>query len=341
MKNKTLEQGLFFSMTNEFLNVYLPKQAMRSMNTVSAYQDGLTVFRRYVNQVKKLSLKKFKFSDCTHDFLLEYLTYLKNSGCAETTCNNRLAAVRAYLWYVSDGDVSMQSVALGAAKVPLLKAPKKLREVLSAEESAALLAAPPDTKCGLRDRTMLVLLYDTAVRAGELVGICIGSLELGASIPFIRIHGKGDKERIVSVTDKTVGHLKRYISRFHPDSSLDTPLFYTVIKGKLGPMSVGNVERIVKKYADKIRPGHPTLPEKVYPHMLRRTRATNLYQNGVELELVARILGHASTETTRIYATPSLEMMRDAMGKTVNGIPEETPQWLDDEEELARLCGLR
>lgn len=341
MKNKTLEQGLFFSMTNEFLNVYLPKQAMRSMNTVSAYQDGLTVFRRYVNQAKKLSLKKFKFSDCTHDFLLEYLTYLKNSGCAETTCNNRPAAVRAYLWYVSDGDVSMQSVALGASKVPLLKAPKKLREVLNAEESAALLAAPPDTKCGLRDQTMLVLMYDTAVRAGELVGICMGSLELGASIPFIRIHRKGDKERIVSITDKTVGHLERYISRFHPDSSLETPLFYTVIKGKLGPMSVGNVERIVKKYADKILPDHPTLPEKVYPHMLRRTRATNLYQNGVELELVARILGHASTETTWIYATPSLEMMRDAMGKTVNGIPEETAQWLDDEEEIARLCGLR
>ncbi|KNY28169.1 integrase family protein [Pseudobacteroides cellulosolvens ATCC 35603 = DSM 2933] len=75
--------------------------------------------------------------------------------------------------------------------------------------------------------------------------------------------------------------------------------------------------------------------------MFRRTRATNLYQNGVELELVSRILGHASTQTTRIYATPSIEMMKEAMGASVNGIPEEQPLWLKDEEELARLCGLR
>ena len=57
-------------------------------------------------------------------------------------------------------------------------------------------------------------------------------------------------------------------------------------------MSTGNVERILNKYAEKIRPVHPGLPQKLYPHMLRRTRACGLYQNGVELELVSRILGH-------------------------------------------------
>ncbi len=86
---------------------------------------------------------------------------------------------------------------------------------------------------------------------------------------------------------------------------------------------------------------HPHLPEKVYPHMFRRTRATNLYQNGVELELVSRILGHTSTQTTRIYATPSMEMLNKAMGATTAGIPEEEELWLNDESELARLCGIR
>ena len=75
-------------------------------------------------------------------------------------------------------------------------------------------------------------------------------------------------------------------------------------------MSVGNVERIINKYTRIIRPEHPGLPEHCYPHMVRRTRATNLYQDGTELELISRILGHSSTETTRIYAIPSVEMMR-------------------------------
>jgi hypothetical protein len=61
--------------------------------------------------------------------------------------------------------------------------------------------------------------------------------------------------------------------------------------------------------------------------MFRRTRATNLYQNGVELELISTILGHASTQTTRIYATPSMKMLKEAMGTTTEGIPEEEPLW--------------
>lgn len=74
--------------------------------------------------------------------------------------------------------------------------------------------------------------------------------------------------------------------------------------------------------------------------MLRRTRATNLYQDGTELELVSRILGHSSTETTRIYAVPSIEMMRKAM-ETGSLSTDEKPLWPDDEEEMARICGLR
>lgn len=75
-------------------------------------------------------------------------------------------------------------------------------------------------------------------------------------------------------------------------------------------MSPGNVERFIKQYVESARTGCPQMPLKVYPHMFRRTRATDLYQNGVELELVSRILGHSSTETTKVYAKPSIKMLR-------------------------------
>ncbi|WP_395023416.1 phage integrase SAM-like domain-containing protein [Robinsoniella sp. RHS] len=70
---------------------------------------------------KHLSIRKFRFDDCTHDFLLDYIAFLKYSGCAERTCNNRLAALRAYLWYAADRDISLQSIALTASKVPFLR----------------------------------------------------------------------------------------------------------------------------------------------------------------------------------------------------------------------------
>jgi len=119
---------LFFSRTNDFLNIYLPSQAVRSACTVKTYLDGLTVFRRYVTDTRKISMNKFRFSDCTHDFLLDFMAHLRDRGCKESTCNNRLAAVKSYLWYAADGDVSLQSIALGASRVPFMKETKPIRE---------------------------------------------------------------------------------------------------------------------------------------------------------------------------------------------------------------------
>ena len=341
MKNDPLNKALFFSKTNDFLNVYLKNQAMKSDNTVHTYQDGLTIFRRYLSKEKKISIGKFRFEECTHDFLLEYMAYLKDKGCAAGTCNNRLAAVRAYLWYVADGDISMQSIALAASKVPFIKGTQKIKETINPDDLAALLAAPSDkTNLGIRDKTILILLYDSAIRVSELRGLTTESLKLNETIPYIRVHGKGDKERIVSITDKTAEHLKRYLRRFHSEMDSKCPLFYTVIKGNLSAMSTGNVERILNKYAEMIRPEHPDLPQKLYPHMLRRTRACGLYQSGVELELVSRILGHTSTQTTRIYASPSIEMLKTAMENSCVDMSE-AAEWIDDEEELARICGVR
>jgi site-specific recombinase XerC len=90
-----------------------------------------------------------------------------------------------------------------------------------------------------------------------------------------------------------------------------------------------------------IRHNYSEMPEKVHPHMFRRTRATNLYQSDIELELVSRILGHSSTQTTRIYAKPSLEMIKSAMDKSNPELNAEQPLWPDSEEEFARICGLR
>ena len=340
MRTRTFKD-LFFSRTHEYLDVYLAVQCSRSPHTIKAYRDALTVFRRYVTS-QGLSLRTFGFEDCTRDFLLGFMEYLQESGYEKSSCNQRLAAVKSYMWFVADGDITWQQNALMVSRVPFLRTADKERETLSEDCLTALFLAPGKDKRGVRDATIMILLYDSAVRLSELLGLRVSDVNLQKTIPYLRIRGKGDKERIVSISDHAAGHLRNYLDLFHdPVSSVTDYLFYTIIHGKDHVMSPGNVARIINKYADIIRPFHPDLPERVHPHMFRRTRATDLYQSNIELELVSRILGHSSTQTTRIYAKPSLEMLKAAMDKSNPELNAEDPIWPDDEDEFARMCGLR
>ena len=107
-------------------------------------------------------------------------------------------------------------------------------------------------------------------------------------------------------------------------------------------MSVGNVQRIIKKYAAQVSEAGIDLPASVYCHMFRRTRATNLYQDGIAIELVSTVLGHARTDTTKnYYANPSVEQLRETMESVPSPVSDETPMWEGNEDEMARYCGLR
>ena len=268
MKDKSFDE-LFFSKTHEFLDRYLTSQCSRSPHTVKAYHDALTVFRRYVTS-QGISLKKFGFEDCTRDFLLGFMEYLQKNGYAKSSCNQRLAAIKSYMWYVADGDITWQQDALMVSKVPFLRKPDKERATLSEECLKALFTAPDKNKRGIRDSTIMIILYDSAVRLSELIGLKVSDVNLQKKIPYLRIRGKGDRERIVSISDNAASHLRNYLDLYHgPNSLLTDSLFYTVIHGEPHPMSPGNVARIIDKYVRIIRPSHPDLPEKVHPHMFR------------------------------------------------------------------------
>ena len=344
---KTLDKKLFFSMTLDFLNVYIPQDSPSS-KTVKTYRDGLTVFRRYVCEEKHLSIRRFRFDECTFDFVLDYRNWLLDDRKqARSTVNNRLAAIKSYVRYASARDVTLQQVFLSISEVPFLRIEKKILPIIEDTETLkAFLDSPPNTRTGCRDTMILSVLFDTMIRADELIRISIGDLCMNAGIPYILIHGKGNKERTVSLSEKVIPLIKEYMKEFHRSSAdiPDFPFIYTVSHGEVHRMSERNVERIVKKYADITRQKYPSLPDPVYPHMLRRTRGTGLYRDGVPIEAIAVAMGHANVQTTRDhYAFPSLEQKRAAMekGTGVISIGNEEPEWPDDEDELARLCGLR
>ena len=340
---KKNNSNLFFSMTYEFLEIYMVKQVGRSLDTIKSYRDALSIFRRYILNELNISIAKFRFAECTRSCIFGFLGYLEARGNKPGTRNQRLAAIKSYLWFAADKDVTLQSIALEVSRIPQCKNPQTDKYVLSEIALNTIFNQPANTRMGLRDRTIMILLYDSAIRLAEMLNIRINDICLSETNPYVRIMGKGSKERVVAINTKTAKHIKQYLDvyrlRDNPDSNL---LFYTIIKSKAGKMSEGNVERFIQQYADKARETCPDIPQRVYPHMFRRTRATNLYQNGVELSLVSRILGHAFLKTTQRYAKPSLTMMRKAMDAVqVHQMADEKPLWVGSEEEMAKLCGLR
>ena len=338
-KNKQSE--LFFSLTWDFLNEYLPKQAGHSSSTIESYRDSLTLFRRYLTEDRHKSIGTFKFSDCTKDCVYGFRDYLAQNGSKPSTINVRVTALRSYLFYAADKDISIESIAIAVSKIIPCKKIQTEKKVLSEDALAAIIEAPPLTKMGMRNRAILITLYDSAMRLDELLSIRLCDVNLSSEYPCILLNGKGNKERQAQLSEKSAGHLKQYLQVFHANSPYDAYLFFTTIKGKSGKMSSGNVQRIIKQYADLARKTCSDVPESVHPHMFRRTRATNLYQDGVALELVSTILGHKRLETTKIYAKPSLGQIYESMESVPTPVSDEQPLWVGNEDEMARLCGLR
>ena len=345
MKIRGNYQGtLFFSMTLEYLDIFMPNQLGRSPQTIKAHRDTLSVFRRFLHDEKRSPIKQFLFQEVTPTLIQDFILYLKAKGNSASTCNRRLTSLRSYLWFASDRDVALQSVALRIAKIPLCKESQKEKMVLSQDAFTSILLQPSNSKMGLRDRTIMILLYDSAIRLDELLSLTVRDVVLTRGDPYIRVEGKGNKERVVAITEMTAAHIQEYIRVYHPfPKDIQAFLFYTRIKGRSGKMSEGNVERFIKQYAVKASELCTEVPDNVHPHMFRRSRATMLYQSGVELALISRIPGHSQIETSRIYATPSMHMLREAMESVES--PEqlnEKPLWEScSEDELARLCGLR
>lgn len=334
---------LFFSRTYDFLEVYLVRQAGRSEHTRKSHELGLGALYDYVTGQLAIPPGRFTFRLCTYELLLGWSQHMQGAaGLANGTVNSRLAAVRAYLRYAADGDPSLISVWLATRKVPTLPTPKRQRPVIEAGDLAAFLDAPERTRIGNRDRFILVLLFDTAMRAAGPVGVTLGDLVLPDGAPAsVLVHGKGRRERRIGLSGRADARLRAYLEACHGGNrDPSTPLVYTVTHGAVHPMSERNVERIVSKYGDVARKEHPGIP-KTYPHMVRRTRATTLYRDGVPIEQVSTLLGHQQIETTRShYAYPSPEQLREAVERGGGLEPNAEREWVGHEEEIKRKFGL-
>lgn len=344
MKRKILKENLFFSMTWDYLNIFLPSQNQKSNKTVKAYCDALTIFRRYVSEECKLSIEEFEFEKLTYDFILDYRIFLENKGYKPKTVNHRISVIAAYIKYVAMKKTELMQIYLNVSEVPYVKETQEIKEIIENPEALQmLLSSPKPSKIGIRDQIIMTILYDSAIRADELINLDLLDVNINNDVPYLRIYGKGSKERIVPISENTVLLIQNYIRIYHA-SDRSSPFIYTIINGRKNRMSERNIERILEKYGDIVRKIYSDIPARIHPHMLRRTRATGWYRDGVPIETIAVLLGHSNIQTTRnSYAKPSAEMLKSEISKSDTPLIEELSEktlWEND-DELARLCGLR
>jgi site-specific recombinase XerD len=177
----------------------------------------------------------------------------------------------------------------------LAKVPERSLDLITIEELGRLLDAPDTTKLrGLRDRTIMELLFSTGLRVSEL---CALPREINMKLDELSVRGKGDKIRVVFLSDEAKKWLKQYLDK---RDDMEEALFVQISNKKnnmeASRLTTRSVERIIKHYA--IKAG---ISKKVTPHVIRHSFATDLLRNGADLRSVQMLLGHANIGTTQIY----------------------------------------
>ena len=209
-----------------------------------------------------------------------------------------------------------------------LKEEKHPIEYLQPAATAAILDAYGTEKAKhRRNRMLLILMYDTGARVQELSDLNVSSLHLNVQHAYVTLIGKGKKSRNVPILEKTVQHMLVFLRDFHPKGD-EAPLFYSILGGRKQRLSTDSISMILKTAADIARNYCAEVPARVHCHLMRKTKAMDLYRSGVPLPFIMQLLGHESMSTTSgFYAFATLEMMADAMNKATDNVVNDEKLW--------------
>ncbi len=272
---------------DEFLD-YLRAEKNVAKNTVDSYAFDL---RRYLQFLAEQDLNRPAQIASQH--IRRFLTELVLAEYAATSVARQLSAIRMFHRYLIGERYCENDPTLA---ITLPRRAQKLPNVLNIHEVEQLLAQPDvDTPLGLRDRALLEFGYATGARVSEIIGVKLDDLFLDER--FVRLFGKGSKERLVPLGDVAIYWLIKYLESVRPalarGRATQSVLF---LNGRGGKLSRMGFWKILRRHLDQA-----DLKKHASPHTLRHSFATHLLEGGADLRAVQEMLGHANLTTTQIY----------------------------------------
>ena len=268
-----------------FLN-YLRIERGLAANTIEAYRRDL---QQYHSSLEREGVSEW--SAVTKHLVLRHLEHLSEEGLSTASIARALSSVRSFHRFLY-GEEGLENPTEGM-EIP--RGWKRLPKILSPAEVEVLLRQPPQaTENGIRDAAMLEILYASGLRVSELVGLRTDQVDFG--VGYVRILGKGNKERVVPLGEYALSCLKIYLDGTRGRLLKEKTSSYLFVTGRGKPMTRQGFWKMIRRYGLKAGIRH-----EISPHVLRHSFASHLLARGADLRSVQMMLGHSDISTTQIY----------------------------------------
>ena len=276
---------------------HLRNEKNYSSHTEISYLTDLTQFQQFIEE----ECGEFDPEQIDSDLVRLWIAHLVEEGIKPRSANRKLSAVKTFFNYLNKIGAANGNP---AEKIRGPKTPKKLPAFVHHEEMIRVIddeRAYPDNFEGQRDRFIIELFYVTGMRKSELIGLKNSDVDNYAKT--LRVTGKRNKQRIIPLSDDTVEKLKKYIQS--RDREIENKSPHLFVKKDGNPMYPKMIYNIVRKHLDSI----PTLSKRS-PHVLRHSFATEMLNNGAEINAVKELLGHSSLASTEVYTHVTFEELK-------------------------------
>tara|TARA_B100001750_G_scaffold25547_1_gene17002 strand:+ start:222 stop:1124 length:903 start_codon:yes stop_codon:yes gene_type:complete len=267
-----------------------------SKSTLSAYRSDINVLGKWASK------KRLKIEDISRADLLDFIADKAHSGISARTSARMLSSFRRFYGYLFQEEIISTNP---TEKISMPKIGKSLPKLLTEEEVLQLIKAPNSRKpLGFRDRTMLEILYATGLRVSELVSLKLADVNLNQG--YIRVMGKGSKERLVPMGNIAKRRLKNFLGGPITEILGERQSEFLFPTKTSKHMSRQAFWQIIKKYSKKVG-----IKSDLSPHSLRHAFATHLINHGADLRVVQMLLGHSDLSTTQIYTHIAQHRLKD------------------------------